>query len=49
MVNVLARHGDKVGWEKMISREYKLSEMNTALADVEEGKVVKAVVNPAKG
>lgn len=48
MVNVLARHGDRVGWEKMISREYKLSEMNTALEDVEAGKVVKAVVSPNK-
>jgi L-iditol 2-dehydrogenase len=46
MVNVLARHGDRVGWEKMISREYKLSEMNTALDDVAKGSVVKAVVKP---
>ena len=41
MVNVLARHGDRVGWEKMISREYALGEMNTALADVAAGRVVK--------
>jgi len=46
MVNVLARHGDRVGWEKMISREYALGEMNTALADVAAGRVVKAVVKP---
>jgi Zn-dependent alcohol dehydrogenase len=30
----------------MISREYKLGEMNTALDDVAKGSVVKAVVNP---
>lgn len=46
MVNVLARHGDRVGWEKMISREYSLQEMNTALSDVAAGRVVKAVVRP---
>ncbi len=46
MVNVLARHGDRVGWEQMISREYALGEMNTALADVAAGRVVKAVVKP---
>jgi threonine dehydrogenase-like Zn-dependent dehydrogenase len=46
MVQVLSRHGDKVGWERMISREYKLTEMNTALDDVEAGRVVKAVVKP---
>ncbi|MEK7277292.1 MAG: zinc-binding dehydrogenase, partial [Chloroflexota bacterium] len=46
MVNVLARHGDHVGWEKMISREYSLQEMNTALSDVAAGRVVKAVVRP---
>ncbi|MBM4421843.1 MAG: zinc-binding dehydrogenase [Chloroflexi bacterium] len=46
MVNVLARHGDRVGWEKMISREYGLNEMNTALQDVAAGRVVKAVVRP---
>src|SRR5574341_964209 len=44
MVNVLARHGDRVGWEKMISRVYGLGEMNTALADVAAGRVVKAGV-----
>jgi L-iditol 2-dehydrogenase len=46
MVNVLARHGDKVGWESMISRAYGLGDMNDALADVALGRVVKAVVQP---
>lgn len=46
MVAVLARHGDRVGWERMISRSYRLDEMNTALDDVAAGRVVKAVVSP---
>ncbi|MBI3244229.1 MAG: zinc-binding dehydrogenase [Chloroflexi bacterium] len=46
MVNVLARHGGRVNWERMISREYKLDEMNAALDDVAAGRVVKAVVRP---
>ncbi len=45
-VQVLARHGDRFGWERMISKQYALTEMNQALADVEEGRVVKAVVDP---
>lgn len=46
MVNVLARHGERVGWERMITHEYTLDQMNTALADVAAGRVVKAVVKP---
>ena len=46
MVDVLARHGDRVGWERTIGREYGLDEMNEALADVEAGRVVKAIVAP---
>lgn len=45
-VGLLARHGDAVGWERMISRRYGLEETNEALADVEAGRVVKAVVEP---
>jgi L-iditol 2-dehydrogenase len=47
MVGILARHGDRVGWERMIGHAYGLEETNEALADVAAGKVVKAVVNPA--
>lgn len=50
MVRILARHGGRVGqgrgWESMVSRTYRLSEMNDALADVEAGRVVKALVQP---
>ncbi len=45
-VQVLARHGDRVGWERMITRQYGLNEMNGALDDVAAGRVVKAVVKP---
>jgi L-iditol 2-dehydrogenase len=47
-VKVLARHGDRFGWERMISRRYGLDEMNVALDDVAAGRVVKAVVDPKK-
>ena len=43
---ILSKYGERVGWERMISREYTLSEMDTALTDVEAGSVVKAVVTP---
>lgn len=46
MVRVLARHGKRIGWEKMITRRYALDEMNEALRAVARGDVVKAVVNP---
>jgi L-iditol 2-dehydrogenase len=48
MVGILARHGDRVGWERMIGRSYGLGEMNEALADVAAGRVVKAVVDPRR-
>jgi threonine dehydrogenase-like Zn-dependent dehydrogenase len=47
-VSLLARFGDSVGWEKMISRQYGLTEMNEALMSVAKGEVVKAVVCPGK-
>jgi L-iditol 2-dehydrogenase len=47
-VKVLARHGDRFGWERMISRRYGLDDMNVALDDVAAGRVVKAVVDPKK-
>ncbi len=47
-VQVLARHGDRFGWERMISKRYGLGEMNEALEDVAAGRVVKAVVDPRK-
>ncbi len=46
MVRVLARHGERIGWEKMITRAYALDEMNEALEAVARGEVVKAVVSP---
>ncbi len=46
MVGLLARHGERVGWERMISHEYRLDDMNAALEDVAAGRVVKAVVRP---
>ena len=45
-VKVLAKHGERFGYERFISRKYSLEEANQALADVEEFKVVKAVIEP---
>jgi threonine dehydrogenase-like Zn-dependent dehydrogenase len=45
-VKVLAKHGERFGYERFISRKYGLEEANQALADVEELKVVKAVIEP---
>lgn len=47
-VGLLARFGDSVGWEKMISRTFGLGEMNEALEAVAAGRVVKAVVDPQR-
>jgi L-iditol 2-dehydrogenase len=46
MIQVLARHGERVRWERMISRRFALQEMNEALVEVEAGRVVKALVSP---
>jgi L-iditol 2-dehydrogenase len=48
-VELLARFGGAVGWERMISRVYSLDELNEALSDVAAGRVVKATVRPAHG
>jgi len=45
-VKVLTKHGERFGYERLISRKYSLEEANQALADVEEFKVVKAVIEP---
>lgn len=49
MLQLLNRYGGQIGgqsWEAMISRTYTLDQMNQALADVEAGTVVKALVQP---
>lgn len=45
-VNVLAKHAERFGVERFISRTYGLEEANQALADVQELRVVKAVIAP---
>jgi threonine dehydrogenase-like Zn-dependent dehydrogenase len=47
-IRVLARYGDRFGWEQMITRAYSLDEANQALADVEGLKVVKALIQPRR-
>jgi L-iditol 2-dehydrogenase len=45
-MRVLARYGDRFGWEAMITRSYRLEDANQALADVEGLRVVKALIRP---
>ena len=45
-MEIVARHGDLIRWERAITRAYGLGEMDRALDDVEAGRVVKAVVRP---
>jgi L-iditol 2-dehydrogenase len=47
-MEIVARHGDEVRWERTITRAYGLDEMDQALDDVEAGRVVKAVVRPGR-
>ncbi|MEH2261611.1 zinc-binding dehydrogenase [Nostoc sp.] len=49
MIELLKRHSDpnkNVAWENLISRSYPLNEINQALADVEHGSILKAVIQP---
>lgn len=46
-MEIVARHGEEVRWERTITRAYGLDEMDRALDDVEKGRVVKAVVRPS--
>ncbi len=49
MIGVLERHGSRLsggGWERLISRPYGLDELDSALAAVESGSLIKAVVQP---
>lgn len=45
-VRVVARYGDRFAWDRMISAEYSLDQAGQALADVEDMKVVKALIRP---
>lgn len=45
-VRLVERYHDRFPWSEFITRVYDLDEANDALADVEELKVVKAVIKP---
>ena len=47
-MQIAARFSSRVPWSSLISRRYGLDEVGQALADVEAGRVVKAVVTPHK-
>lgn len=49
MVQLLKRHSaskQEIAWEGIISRFYRLEEINQALTDVERGLVLKAAIQP---
>lgn len=48
-LRLLAKHEAKVGWRRLVSREYGLDQAGDALAAMERLEVVKAVVRPALG
>ncbi|MGI6575261.1 MAG: zinc-binding dehydrogenase [bacterium] len=45
-IQVMGRYAGQYPWERFISREYSLSQVNQALQDVEAQRVIKAVINP---
>lgn len=47
-LRVMAKHGDRFRWERLISQEYGLDECNEALEDVRTQRVVKAAIRPGK-
>ena len=45
-VEMMARHKDRFGWARLVTREYPLAEAERALADMEALSVVKALIRP---
>jgi len=48
-MRVLAKHGDRYEWERLITRRYTLDEAQQALNDVARLAVIKAVIEPNSG
>jgi L-iditol 2-dehydrogenase len=46
-VEMMARHRERFGWARLVTREYPLAEAARALADMEALSVVKALVRPS--
>jgi L-iditol 2-dehydrogenase len=45
-VQLMAKHRDRFGWHRLVSRIYGLEEVQTALEDIESLKIFKAVIAP---
>ncbi len=45
-MEIMARFDARIGWANLISHRYTLEQVGTALRDVEQGRVIKAVVVP---
>lgn len=45
-MEIMARFNSRIHWEMLISRRYRLEEVEQALRDVEARRVVKAVIQP---
>lgn len=45
-IQLMAKYSSRFQWEKLISKRYSLKEVNRALQEVEEQRVIKAVIQP---
>ena len=43
---MMAKHRERFRWRELITREYGLAEAGQALQDMEELRVVKALIRP---
>ena len=50
MLGVLDNHGrpGETAWDRLVTRQYGLDEADAALADVEAGRVIKAIIAPGR-
>jgi len=46
-VSLMAKHGERFGWNRFVSKVYSLDEVKVALDDVENLRVMKAVIAPS--
>jgi L-iditol 2-dehydrogenase len=45
-IRVMAKHGDRFRWERLVTGRYGLEQAGKALSDVADGRVIKAVIDP---
>jgi len=45
-IRLMGKHNERFGWHRFVSKIYSLDEVKTALDDVENLRVMKAVIAP---